>query len=261
MTYRFKELLATDTVIPLFAVARRNSSMFLVNPKTLETSGQAKHFDHEWMRTVEQIRDLAIAGRANEFDCFVRQPPVGYWQVTQNLEAGASGVMAAQIYSVEQAREFVSWAKFAPEGTRGMNTGGRDSDFTHTLAAQFGQESNLNNFVAIQIETLRALEQADEIAALQGVDVLFIGPVDLSLALGVVGQFHHKKLWDAIARVAEACHKHGKNWGCVAPDLQFADRAVEAGCRMPTFASDVTILRRGIEKIHEVFSNHLEQRT
>ena len=210
MTYRFKELLATDTVIPLFAVAR------LPHPLVIEMFGLAGGFKGFWIDqehagvTVEQIRDLAIAGRANEFDCFVRQPPVGYWQVTQNLEAGGNGVMAVQIYSVEQAREFVSWAKFAPEGTRGMNTGGRDSDFTHTLAAQFGQESNLNNFVAIQIETLGALEQADEIAAIQGVDVLFIGPVDLSLALGVVGQFHHKKLWDAIARVAEACHKHEK---------------------------------------------------
>ena len=257
MTHGFKELLATDTLVPLFVVAR------VPHPLVIEMFGLAGGFKGFWIDqehagiTVEQIRDLALAGRANELDCFVRQPPVGYWQVTQNLEAGASGVMAAQIHSAEQAHEFASWAKFAPQGTRGMNTGGRDGDYTHKSAAQFAQESNQKNFVAIQIETLGALDQADEIAAIQGVDLLFIGPLDLSLALGVVGKFHHEKLWEGIVRVADACHKHGKNWGCVAPDLQFADRAIEAGCRMPTFASDVTILRRGIERVQEAFSNHL----
>ena len=203
MTYRLKELLATDTLIPTFAVNR------LPHPLVIEMFGLAGGFKGFWIDqehggvTVEQVRDLAIAGRANDLDCFVRQPPVGYWQVTQNLEAGAGGVMAAQIHSAEQAHEFSSWAKFAPQGTRGMNTSGRDGDYTHKLADRFAQEANLGNFVAIQIETLGALDEADEIAAIPSVDLLFIGPVDLSLSMGIVGQFHNEKLWDGISRVAE----------------------------------------------------------
>ena len=184
-----KLLAATDDLIPLFSVAR------LPYPLVVEMLGIVGGYKGFWIDqehagvTVEQIRGLALAGRATDLDCFVRLPPVGYWQVTQNLEAGAGGVMAAQIHSAEQAHEFASWAKFAPDGTRGMNTGGRDGDYTHKLAAQFEHDANQKNFVAIQIETLGALEEAHEIAALDGVDVLFIGPVDLSLALGVVGQF------------------------------------------------------------------------
>ena len=105
------------------------------------------------------------------------------------------------------------------------------------------------------METLGAVEQADEIAALDGVDHLFVGPADLSLALGIVGQFHHEKLWEAIAKVSAACAKHGKTWGAVVPDPEFADKAVDLGCRMPTMGNDVITLRRGIGALKESFAS------
>ncbi len=255
MVQRFKQLLQSDEQINVFALAR------VPHPVVVEMFALAGGYKGFWIdqehvaMTGDQIQALSIAGRANGFDCFVRMPPVGYWQVTQSLEAGAGGVMAAQIHSADQAREFVKWCKFSPEGTRGLNMGGRDADYTHKTIAQFAQDANRENFVAIQIETLGALEEADEIAAIDGVDLLFIGPADLSLCLGVVGQFHHEKLWAGIDRVAKACHNHGITWGCVAPDPKFADRAVENGCRMPTLGNDVLILRRGIEKFHEAFAS------
>jgi len=116
-------------------------------------------------------------------------------------------------------------------------------------------ERNRESFVAIQIETLGSVDEVDAIAAIKGVDLLFVGPADLSLALGVVGQFHHEKLWEAIQSVAAACRKHGKTWGCVAPDPKFADRAVEHGCRMPTIGNDPVVLRRGIEALKSAFAS------
>jgi 2-keto-3-deoxy-L-rhamnonate aldolase RhmA len=204
------------------------------------------------------MMSVALAARANAFDCFVRLPPTGYWQVTQCLEAGAGGVMAAQIHDVEQAREFVSWARFSPAGTRGLNLSGRDGDYTHKPPARFVEDANRDTFIAIQIETLGAVEQADQIAALDGVDLLFVGPADLSLALGVVGQFDHDKLWDAIGRVAAACRQHGKAWGAVVPNPAFAKRAIEHGCRMPTIGNDPLTLRRGIEALQTSFAELFE---
>lgn len=255
MRRSFHELLAGDELIRVFAMGR------MMHPLIVEMFGLAGGFHGFWLdqehtsATTEQLTVAALAARANDFDCFVRVPPTGYWQVTQCLEAGAGGVMAAQIHSVEQAAQFVSWARFAPLGIRGMNNGGRDANYTHIPPAQFLEAANRDTFIAIQIETLRALAQADEIAALDGVDLLFIGPVDLSLALGVVGQFHHDKLWEAINAVAAVCRKHGKAWGAVTPDPQFADRAVESGCRMPTLGNDVLALRRGIEAIRGAFEH------
>ena len=163
------------------------------------------------------------------------------------------GVMAAQIQTADQAAEFVSWTKFAPEGARGMNMSGYDARYTHRPLDEFVERSNADSFVAIQIETLGAVDALDDIAALAGVDLLFVGPVDLSLALGIVGQFHHEKLWDAIAKVESACQKHGKHWGCVAPDPAFAAKAIEHGCKMPTVGNDVVVMRRGIAALQQNF--------
>jgi 2-keto-3-deoxy-L-rhamnonate aldolase RhmA len=254
----FKQRLAENELTPLFALGR------IPHPVLIDMFALAGGYAGFWLDgehvalTTEQIINASIAARANNFDTFVRIPPIGYWTVTQCLEAGAGGVMAAQIHTTEQAREFVSWCKFSPQGVRGLNTGGRDGRYSHNPPANFVVESNRDNFVGIQIETLGSIEDANEIAALPGVDMLFIGPADLSLALGVVGEFHSDKLWEAIDRVAKACRDHGKAWGCVAPDAAFADRAVESGCLMPTLGNDVITMRRGIEALQAAFGNHLE---
>ena len=73
-----------------------------------------------------------------------------------------------------------------------------------------------------------------------------------------MGQFHHEKLWEAISKVAQACAKHGKHWGAVVPDPDFADKAVEMGCRMPTMGNDVITLRRGVEAIKSAFASQFE---
>jgi 2-dehydro-3-deoxyglucarate aldolase/4-hydroxy-2-oxoheptanedioate aldolase len=201
----------------------------------------------------DQMVSLALAARANDFDCFVRIPPVGYWLVTQCLETGAGGVMGAQIHSADEAEQFVRWAKFAPRGARGLNTSGRDANFTHKGAAQFAQDANREMLTAIQIETAGALNQVDAIAAIEDVDLLFVGPADLSQSLGCVGDFHHEKLWEAIDRVASACRNNGKPWGAVTPDPKFAERALESGCRLVSPVNDVQCLRRGIEATKAAF--------
>jgi 2-keto-3-deoxy-L-rhamnonate aldolase RhmA len=250
----FKELLATDELIRVFSMAR------VIHPVVVELFGLAGKYHGFWLDqehafiSTEQIVTVSLAARANDFDCFVRVPPTGYWQVTQCFEAGAGGVMVAQIHSAEQARQFVSWTKFSPEGVRGLNTSSFDADYTHKPLAQFVVDANREHFVAVQIETLGAVDEVDQIAQLDGVDLLFVGPGDLSLALGVVGQFHHEKLWEAIDRVAAACRQHGKAWGAVTPDAQFAERAIASGCRMATMGSDVLAVRRGIEKIQAAFA-------
>src|SRR5262245_26889088 len=131
MGQRFKELLAKNELARIFAVGR------LIDPVLIDLYGLAGGFHGMWMDqehvglTFHDIQIAASSGRANGFDSFVRMAPTNYAQVTQNLEAGAGGVMAAQIQSAAQAEQFVTWAKFAPRGMRGMNTSGRDADYTH----------------------------------------------------------------------------------------------------------------------------------
>jgi len=247
MSQHFKEILARNELARVFCVGRFPSTV------TVDLFALAGGFAGFWIDqehvglTWQDVQTLSVAARANGLDCFVRMAPTDYATVTQNLEAGAGGVMAAQIHSAAQAEQFVQWCKFAPRGLRGLNTQGRDANYTHKPPAQFAVDANRENFVAIQIETLGSLNEVEQIAALSDVDLLFVGPSDLSQALGVLGQFDHPKLWEAIERIAKACQAHGKHWGVVPADPKFADRVYEMGCRMISVTPDIRALRLGID--------------
>ena len=163
--------------------------------------------------------------------------------------------MAAQVASAAEAEKFVTWAKFAPRGVRGLNTQGSDAGFTTKSQIELARDANRDHFVAIQIETLGALEEVDAIAALDQVDLLFIGPADLSQSLGVLGQPEDPKVWAAIERVAQACRKHGKAWGIVPAGPSYADRCIEMGCRMLTFGSDAMAMRLGVAALKTMYAS------
>ena len=260
MSRTFKRLLAGEELVRVFAAGR------LLHPAVFDVYGLVGGFHGFWLDqehaavTYDQIVLASVCARANQFDLFVRMAMTDYAQATQNLEAGAGGLMAARVESAEQAEEFIRWVKFAPRGRRGMNTGGRDALYSGKSPAQFAADSNRDTLVAIQIETLGALQQVSQIAAIDGVDLLFVGPSDLSQELGVLGQFNHESLWSAYGRVAEACQRHGKHWATIAIDPAFAHRAVNLGCRMLSFGMDITTLRRGVEGIQNTFAEFFPTR-
>jgi 4-hydroxy-2-oxoheptanedioate aldolase len=250
----FKEQLAAGDTLNFFALAR------FMHPIAVEMYSLRGGFDGFWVdlehsqATADQLRAVFMTARATGMGQFIRMAPTGYHEVTQYLELGAEGVMAAQIHNVEQAAEFTSWAKFPPQGIRGMNTGGADCGYTTRPANEFFEQSNRENFLAIQIETLGSLEHANEIAALNGVDQLFVGPSDLSIALQVYPDFHSEKLWEAVAEVAAACKKYGKSWGAVAPDPAWAERAADLGCQLISMSNEVIALKLGVDSVKEKFS-------
>jgi 4-hydroxy-2-oxoheptanedioate aldolase len=259
MQHSFKKLLGEDKVIRVFSAGR------MIHPVTFDVYGLVGGFHGFWLDqehagvTYQQISLATLCGRAHGFDHFVRMPLSGYWQATQNLEAGAGGLMGARIETVEQAREFLGWMKFAPEGNRGVNLSGRDALYGSKPGLQFFADSNRDALAVVQIETLGALEQAEEIAALPGLDMLFVGPSDLSMELGVFGQYESDKLWDAYEKVAAACKRGNVGWGTIAVNPAFAQRAVDLGCRMLSFGMDAVALRRGVETFKDTFSSFFNE--
>lgn len=210
--------------------------------------------DHEHSGfTVEEMEVAATAGRACGLDCFVRIAPTDYALVTRCLESGAGGVMAAQINSAAEAERFVQWCKFAPRGTRGLNSGGYDGRFGNLPLADFCRQANERSFVAIQIETRSAVDACEDIAAIDGVDLLFIGPADLSQALGVTGEFLHPVCVDAIRRVAAACQRQGKALGAVTLGPEHAQLLRDHGCQMLSPTNDVRTFNAGIQAIKQRF--------
>ena len=103
----------------------------------------------------------------------------------------------------------------------------------------------------VQIETAEAVEDCEAIAAVDGVDMLFIGPADLTQNLGVAGDFFNPKCLAAMDRVSAACAKAGKPWGVVPVNQQYAKLCHEKGCRMFSAASDVRLINAGIAAIKQ----------
>jgi 2-keto-3-deoxy-L-rhamnonate aldolase RhmA len=107
------------------------------------------------------------------------------------------------------------------------------------------RQQNEDSLVAIQIENAQAIENVEQIAAVPDVDLLFVGPADLSQSLGVAGQWNHSRLWEAIDRVARTVHQRKVPWGILPTDVGMARRCVENGCRMFLLGLDVKAVFRG----------------
>jgi len=225
----------------------------------IQMLGISGHFHGLWFdlehvgNAVESLEIGMIAARAVGLDSFVRMPPTDYAIVTRCFEAGASGVMAAQIRTVDEAETFVRWAKFAPRGQRGLNSGGFDARFGRIPPAEFTRRANAELMVLIQIETAEAVECCDRLAAIDGVDMLFVGPADLSQALGVTGEFMHPKCLAALDRVGAACRAAGKSWGVVPASPEHGRACVDRGCRMLSITSDTRLINFGIDAVAEKF--------
>jgi len=248
-----KERLASGQRVNVFTVSRS------FHPNQIEMYALQGGFagfwiDHEHTGfTIDQIESATRAGRACGLDSFVRLAPTDYALVTRCLESGAGGVMAAQISTPEQAEQFVQWSKFAPRGHRGLNNWGYDGKFSLSSIEEFCTESNNRTFVAIQIETTAAVECCDEIASIDGVDHLFIGPADLSQAYGVTGQMMHPSLLQAIEKISRACEKHGKTFGAVSFVPEQVPLFQEYGCRLFSMTSDIRTFQEGIVAIKDKF--------
>jgi 2-dehydro-3-deoxyglucarate aldolase/4-hydroxy-2-oxoheptanedioate aldolase len=218
---------------------------------------QAIWFDLEHMDySTEKLEVGCLAARSFGMDTFVRLAPTDYATITRALEAGASGVMAAQVRTAAQAEEIVKWAKFFPRGYRGLNTAGWDAQYATIPATQFAEKANRETLVLIQIETLEALNECEQIAAIDGVDGLFVGPADLGQALGVTGDFFNPKCLAALERVGAACKKHNKPWGVVPVNQDYADRCVALGCQLLSCTNDVRLINVGMEAVKKSYGKY-----
>jgi 2-dehydro-3-deoxyglucarate aldolase/4-hydroxy-2-oxoheptanedioate aldolase len=251
---RIKELLAQGKNVRLFGLGQ------ILIPKMVEIVGEHGGFDGLWLDYehagigMKDIEVATMAARAYGLDHFVRLPATDYASVMRPLEAGAGGVMISMVRGAADAEQAVRWAKFWPRGERGMNGGNRDGRFGLTPLAEYSAKANAQTFVGIQIETPSAIAAVDEIAAVPDVDLLFVGPADLSQVMGVPGDFENPKCFDAIKRIAEACARAGKPWGIVPRGTEYAKRMADWGCRMFVLALDIHVFHAGIRASKERYA-------
>jgi 4-hydroxy-2-oxoheptanedioate aldolase len=220
-------------------------------------------FDGIWMDMEHHFYSLETAGammrgaRVGGTDIVARPGKGEFMRMSRMLEAGATGIMYPRCDSAEEAREVVKWAKFPPIGKRGFDGSGADVPYMLTPMAQYLQESNDQTFVLIQMEEPHAIEQADDIAAVPGVDMLMLGPADFSVLTGIPGDFAHPTVSAAIEKIARAAKHHGKHWAATVGSLEQARRMIDLGARLIFHGCDIVMVKNGLDQVRSTFAKEL----
>ncbi len=158
---------------------------------------------------LETVQDLCRIAPYVGFTPLVRVADLQYALVARALDVGAHGVIFPRVESPELLQQAISWTKFPPAGVRGYGLTPVNYDYAAVTIPQAIEHYNAETLVVLQIETVAAIENMDALLDVPGVDVVMIGPADLSVALGIPGEFQNPKFIAACEQVRDACLKRG----------------------------------------------------
>jgi len=217
-------------------------------------------FDGIWMDLEHHSYSLETAGnfiratRVGSADILARIAKGEFMRMGRLLEMGAQGIMYPRCSNASEAVEVVRWAKFAPLGERGFDGAGADAFYTGIPMDEYVRDANEETFVVIQLEDPKAIEQAEAIAAVEGVDVIMLGPADFSVLSGIPGQFDHPSIEKSLNKIAQAAANTGKHWASTAADTNSAKGLLQRGAGMILHNADICIVKKGLEIMQADFS-------
>ena len=216
-------------------------------------------FDSVWIEhehsdfSFGEMSQMILAARAHDMDAVVRVERTGYNDLIKPLEAGATGLVVPHCMNGEDAKAIVRETKFSPLGLRAAG-GSTDFDYGMIDRMEYFRHANAQTLIAGIIEDKEAVEDVDAIAATEGIDVLLMGPGDLSQSYGIMGQAKHELIENATDKVAEACAKHGKWWGTPVGSREEGQRALERGARIMQTVNEQSLIVSALQQIKEMFA-------
>lgn len=191
------------------------------------------------------LRGLLLAAGQSKAAPIVRLPSIDGDLVKFTMDSGAAGIMFPFVANAEEAARAVNYMKYPKMGSRGMAQVIRATEYGRHWQSYLA-EANAKSLVVVQIETLEAVAQADAMAAVPGVDVLFVGPMDLSVSSGHPGDFTQPGFVESLKKVVSACQRHGKTAGILSrPELVRSH--IEMGFRFTALGSDGNAVYAGMQ--------------
>jgi 2-dehydro-3-deoxyglucarate aldolase/4-hydroxy-2-oxoheptanedioate aldolase len=170
------------------------------------------------LETVQDISRVAVLAGLTPI---VRVADLQYSLIARALDCGAQGIIFPRVESPEVLEKAVSWTKFPPAGVRGYGLATVQIDYEAAPFSAIIEHMNANTMVVLQIETRRALEAREELLSVAGIDAVMVGPADLSISLGVPGDFQHPKVVEAMEAIRDTCVAKG-----IAPGTQTRNPAL-----------------------------------
>jgi 2-dehydro-3-deoxyglucarate aldolase/4-hydroxy-2-oxoheptanedioate aldolase len=192
----------------------------------------------------ETIKSVLRYMQAADLPTIVRVPSMAYNHIARAADMGAEGIMVPMGGTADQARGVLHCLKYHPDGGRGVALGIAHDRYTQGPTMEKLAAANKRTTLFAQIETAEGVENADEIAAIYGVDCLWIGHFDLSSSLGIPGEFEHKLFKDAVKTVTKACEKHNKALGRLVPTVEEGIALNRAGHDFICYSGDVWALQQ-----------------
>lgn len=199
--------------------------------------------------SLEQFKVLATISNSNQISPLIRIPEVSYNYVARALDLGASGIMAPMVNTAEEAMKIVKSSKYPPEGIRGAGFGFAHDNYNNQNQLRYMKKANDELINIIQIENKFGLENVESIAAINGVDCLWVGHFDLTNFLGIPGDFTSSIYLDAIKRVVEAGKINKKSLGIMVNNNDELEMYSELGFNMIAVGTEMNILSRSISQI------------
>lgn len=203
-----------------------------------------------------EVQTLLAYFHLFDIDCMLRPPTLEKTRLYRYLEDGATGLMIPHVSTVEQAQQLAMSVKFPPIGDRGLDGAGLDTDFMYDDTDEYVKFANRETFLVVQIETIQAVENAEAIAAIEGIDGLFVGPGDLGLRLKNM-ENPPFTIEEAQERVAAAAKKHGKAWGRPVFSGEMIKEMQDLGGQLINYGGDFGALKGHLEENCSTFNDVL----
>jgi 2-keto-3-deoxy-L-rhamnonate aldolase RhmA len=194
----------------------------------------------------ETVKSAVRYMQAADLPVIVRVPSKEYHHIARACDMGAEGVMLPMVGSAAEARQILDCMKYHPDGKRGVALQVAHDDYRPGAVKDKLAAANRRTAFFAQIETADGVKNAEAIAAVSGVDCLWVGHFDLSVSLGIPGEFDNPKFAKAIERVIAAARKHGKALGRLVPTVEQGVQLHRAGFDLICYSGDVWVLHNAL---------------
>lgn len=205
--------------------------------------------------TQESIRRSILSARAADITPVVRVPYTEYFLMSRALDAGAEGLMIPRVETRDQTLKIIDSTKYPPVGNRGAAFGIAHDDYKGADIAASAKQANEETLIIVQTETAKSVENVDEILSVGGVDVAWVGQCDMSISLGIPGQYDHPDFLRAFDKVMNACEKYGVIFGYLPLSVSEAQVMADKGVRCIAYSADVFLysitLKNDVQQIRE----------
>jgi 2-keto-3-deoxy-L-rhamnonate aldolase RhmA len=216
--------------------------------KLLSTTGvdfAAYDMEHSGL-SIESIRSMLGQPHSLDLTVLVRPPAAQYHLIAPLLDIGANGVIAPMVETVEAAANVVNACRYPPEGRRGAAFSIAHDGYQPGDVGAKIQRANHETICSLLIETDRAVAHLDAITSVPGIDLIWVGHFDLSISMGIPGQFEHPRFIEAVRHIVKTCKSRGLPVGIMVTDPKQAMQRVHEGFRCLTYWGDIWLLQRAL---------------